>query len=169
MGSNYGGKVSNGNTYIKEFIYGPPNILWKTSTYLGSETPIPVITPSTDLYKNVYVPGDLYVDGVIVNPSDKYLKENIEELDSSITNKIMNLKPSQFSFKKDATSHIHYGFIAQDFEAHYPELISGMPDPNIANLKSINYLEIIPLLVSKVQIMQKEIDELKMELRNKNL
>ncbi len=48
-----------------------------------------------------------------------------------------------------------------DFEKEFPELVSIKPDKNLANIKAINYLEIIPLLVNKIQIMQKEIDELK--------
>jgi hypothetical protein len=62
---------------------------------------------------------------------------------------------------------IHYGFIAQDFEKEYPELVTIKPDKTKQNIKAINYLEIIPLLVSKIQIMQKEIDELREELRYK--
>ena len=73
----------------------------------------------------------------------------------------MNLKPSKFTFKDDPTNHNHYGFIAQEFENEYPDLISVKPDKNMANIKAINYLEIIPLLVSKIQMMQTEIDELK--------
>lgn len=161
--ANIGGKVSDGTTYIKHFNYGVPYILWKISSYFVSDTTIPVITTASN-YQDVYIPGNLYVDGSIINPSDKYLKDNIEEIDSETTNKLMNLKSSQFTLKKDATSHIHYGFIAQEFEKDYPELISLKPDPDVANLKSINYLEIIPLLVSKVQMMQKEIDMLKQEI-----
>ena len=62
-------------------------------------------------------------------------------------------------------SHVHYGFIAQDFEKEFPELISVKPDNNMANIKAINYLEIIPLLVSKIQMMQTEIDELKIQIK----
>jgi hypothetical protein len=39
------------------------------------------------------------------------------------------------------------------------------PDNKYNNLKAINYLEIIPLLVDKIQMMQKEIDELKTHIK----
>ena len=61
---------------------------------------------------------------------------------------------------------LHYGFIAQEFEEHFPELVVSKVDKDIANLKAINYLEMIPLLVHQVQQMQKEIDELKDQLTN---
>jgi hypothetical protein len=73
----------------------------------------------------------------------------------------MNLKPSKFTFKNDTSNQIHYGFIAQDFNIEYPELVFIKPDKELNNIKAINYLEIIPLLVSKIQHMQNEIDELK--------
>ena len=73
----------------------------------------------------------------------------------------MNLKANKFTYKNDPLKQEHYGFIAQEFEKEYPELISIKPDNNLNNIKAINYLEIVPLLVNKIQMMQKEIDELK--------
>jgi len=156
MNLNFGGKTSNQSAYIKQFVQGDTINLWKTY-----QDPIlnQLLTPSKT--NNVYIPGNLYVDGAINNPSDIQLKDNIEELELNETNKLINLKPCKFTFKNDITNHIHYGFIAQDFEIEYPNLISIKPDKNMTNIKAINYLEIIPLLVSKIQIMQMEIDQLK--------
>lgn len=168
MNANNGGKVADGNTYIKQFHYGLPNALWKTFSYFnGDETEgINVVTPALENYPNLLISGNLYVEGIII-PSDQYLKDNVKQIDEETTNKIMSLKSSQFILKQDPTRHIHYGFVAQDLEQHYPELVSLKPDIDVANLKSVNYLEIIPLLVSKVQMMQKEIDELKQQINGK--
>ena len=168
MNANYGGKVADTTAYIKQFNYGNQIVLWTGYPYFDGVNTIPTITPASKVYDNVYIPGNLYVDGNIINPSDINLKENIALINCDITNKIMNIKPSQFTFKSDSTSHIHYGFIAQDFEKEFPELISIKPDKNMANLKAINYLEMIPLLVHKIQIMQKEIDDLKIKLDSFN-
>ena len=160
--ANYNGKQPNNTAYIKNFVYGTPANLWKVFAYVNSSnSTVSVITPSSDRYSNLYIPGDLYVDGNIINPSDIYLKENIELIDINKTNKILNLKVSEFTFKDDSARTLHYGFIAQDFELEYPELVCTKPDKNLNNIKAINYLEIIPLLVSKIQLMQKELDELK--------
>ena len=59
---------------------------------------------------------------------------------------------------------LHYGFIAQEFEEHFPELVVSKIDRHVANLKAINYLELVPLLVHQIQKMQKEIDELKTQI-----
>lgn len=166
--ANYNGRQPNNTAYIKNFIPGIPANLWKVMSYTltpSGSLPINVITPVSSIYSSLYIPGDLYVDGSIINPSDRYLKDNISEIDNNKTNKIMNLKANKFTFKGDSSRNIHYGFIAQDFETEYPELISIKPDKEMSNIKAINYLEIIPLLVSKIQMMQKEIDKLKNEIK----
>jgi len=78
----------------------------------------------------------------------------------------MKLRPTQFTFKSDMHKNIHYGFIAQEFEEHFPELVVSKIDKHVANLKAINYLELVPLLVYQIQKMQKEIDELKNQIKN---
>jgi hypothetical protein len=160
--ANYGGRQPNNTAYIKNFVLGTPSALWVTVEYPTSNGIIVgALTPSSKTNDNVVIPGDLYVNGSIINPSDAYLKDNINDIDISFSNKLLNLKPSEFTFKADKTQKKHYGFIAQDFEKEFPELVASKPDRNIKDLKSINYLEIIPLLVCKIQDMQKEIDQLK--------
>jgi len=166
--ANYGGIQPNSTAYIKNFIPGTPTTLWQNINYnLPNGSTIGALIPTLATYDNVVIPGNLYVNGSIVNPSDIYLKDNITEIDHTLSNKLMNLKPKEFTFKSDKTNKIHYGFIAQEFEKEYPELVSIKPDTNIKNLKSINYLEIVPLLVNKIQEMQKEINELKEKINCK--
>lgn len=167
--ANYNGKQPNNTAYIKNFVYGVPANLWKIINYKKSDgTTEEVITPSSSKFKSLYIPGDLFVDGNIINPSDAILKKNITSLNVEITEKLMNLKPSSFQFKDDPSSQIHYGFIAGELEIEYPELIHSKPDQKYSKLKSVNYLEIIPLLVHKLQIMQKEIDDLKSQIDSSN-
>ncbi len=165
--ANYNGRQPNNTAYIKNFVYGSPTNLWKTFQYVKSDGTIAsVLAPNSTNYQSLYVPGDLFVDGNIINPSDRSLKKNIKTIDKKTTDKIMRLKPSSYVFKDDVNNRTHYGFIAQDLEEIYPELIELKPDKNQSNIKAINYLEIIPLLVDKIQQMQQEIDELK-EIVNK--
>jgi hypothetical protein len=161
---NYNGKQPNNSAYIKNFVYGAPISLWKLIRYTVGGKSINALTPANENYNTVYIPGDLYVDGNIINPSDIYLKENINKVDKKITDKLLNLDVSSFCFKDDPKKNIHYGFIAQEFEKEYKELVTVKPDKKYANIKAINYLELIPLLVDKIQMMQKEIDELKLHI-----
>ena len=166
--ANYGGKQPNNTAYIKNFVYGTPSELWYAQNFTqpGTTNTYGALVPSSTSYENVYIPGNLYVDGSIINPSDINLKDNINIIDCDKTNKLLNLKPCEFTYKNDNNEKLHFGFIAQEFEKELPELIYSKPEllNELSNLKAINYLEIIPLLVNKIQLMQKEIDDLKEQL-----
>lgn len=166
--ANYGGKLANDTASIKYFIPGTQSNLWQIKNYKYNGSTEQVLKPSSKNYQNVYVPGNLFVDGSIVSPSDINLKDNIVEISHELSENIMNLKPMQFTFKADAKGKVHYGFIAQDFETYFPNLVSSKQEnQSMHSVMAINYLEIIPLLVGKVQQMQTEIDELKKQLQNK--
>jgi hypothetical protein len=167
--ANYNGRQPNNTAYIKNFVYGIPANLWKIKDYTESDgTEATVISPASSKIESLYIPGDLFVDGNIVNPSDANLKKNIIKLNIEITEKLMKLNPTSFEFKDDPSNNIHYGFIADELENEYPELIRTKPDKKYVNIKSVNYLEIIPLLVHKIQLMQKEIEQLKSKIDSIN-
>ena len=168
--ANYNGRQPNNTAYIKNFIDQPEINLWKVASYQKMDGSIKsVITPSFTKYDSLYIPGDLFVDGTIFNPSDINLKKNINLIQVDTSDKLMNLKPSSFILKNDPFNNIHYGFIAQDLENEYPELVENKPNKMYNNIKSVNYLEIIPLLVHKIQLMQKEINDLKEKVNSTSL
>lgn len=158
--ANYGGKQGNSSQSVKEFIIGAnTGIPW---IYLRLPSGLRVITPS-DNKKPVYINNDLIVQGSLYNTSDATLKENMIPLTENTTSKLLDLRPMEYSFKADASKKLHYGFIAQDVEKLYPTLVKD----NELGFKSVNYIELVPLLVSKIQDMQKEIDELRETIRIK--
>ena len=140
----------------------------KSNTYNSVSTTSITSSPST---LSVYIPKDLYVAGTIygtvVAPSDITVKENIRDLSLEVDfNKLLELHPKQYTYTDDVEHKIHYGLIAQDVEKIYPELIysiqSDTDDSTSSNiLKSVNYVEMIPLLLLKIQDLQKQVDELK--------
>jgi hypothetical protein len=167
--ANYSGKQPNNTAYVKNYIAGTPTSLWKTIKYTDSinHQIVNAITPTSKLNSNLYIPGNLYLDGSIISPSDAYLKDKIENLPEVISENIMKIRATQFVFKSDPEKRLHYGFIAQEFEEHFPELVLPKIDKDVANLKAINYLEMVPLLVYQMQRMQKEIDNLKEQIKIK--
>ena len=110
----------------------------------------------------------LYLSNVVIDSqyshSDKNLKNNIVDIPENKTNHLFDLNPSQFTFKLDTKKNIHYGFIAQDLEKIYPELVKDSEK----GYRKVNYMELIPLIVSKMKNMQNEIDELKKQVQIKN-
>lgn len=169
--ANYGGDSPNNTAYLKKFVYGPSSDLWRSITYRTQQNDvINVLTPTTIRNENVYIPGNLYVDGDIVSPSDLSLKTNVESIPSEVSRRLMELKPSQYSLKSDPTHQLHYGFIAQEVEPIYPELVHMKPHRDkqqglLTNRKAIHYMELIPLLVQQMQHMQHQIDDLTCQLQ----
>lgn len=163
---NYGSKQPNNTSYIKSFSIGANAQLWKPLVYNNKTT----LTPSSNNTENLLIPGDLYVNGSFVNPSDLTIKENIRIVSPHICNNLDYLKVVEFNFKDDEKKKLHYGFIAQDVLKEIPELVSNIPKKdgeNIHDILAVNYLEMVPLLVARIQKMQNEIDELKANQNNK--
>jgi hypothetical protein len=155
---NYGGRQGDNIQNIKQFVTSSVGVVdWIYKTLTGSI--VKVITPA-DQTKTVMIPKDLLVLGSINNPSDINLKNNIEQIKSD-TNILKDLNPVSFTFKDDDQNKKHFGFIAQELENLYPELVSN----NELGFKTVNYIEMIPILLSQMKIMQHEIDKLKEEIK----
>lgn len=161
--ANYGGKQPAMQSYIKQFVISGSSTeaIW---VYKRLTNGLIVQTPADNKYP-VYIANDLYVTGSIFNTSDLKLKDNIESINIDKTNELFNLNPVSFTFKSDTKKKIHYGLIAQEIEEIYPELVGN----NNLGHKTVNYTEIIPLILSKMKIMQKEMDDLKVKLQTLNL
>jgi hypothetical protein len=157
--ANYGGKQPTNTQDIKQFVVSP--------TVSQAEWVFSKITTNGDIYitpsnrkKSVYIHTDLYVNGAIFNTSDKNHKEEIERISESKIEKLLDLEPVEYKLKTDTKKKKHFGLIAQDVEEIYPELIS---DSNLG-FKTVNYMELIPLLLLKMKNMQKEIDDLREQI-----
>lgn len=148
--SNYGGRQPDNPNFVKQFYYGAESFVAWIYKKISNVT---YITPS-DTTKNVYIAKDLVVAGSIVNPSDVKVKEHIEPLTDEIINKVSNLKPIKYNYNYDETMRPHFGLLTQDVEHIYPELILMIDD----EIKGINYLEIVPILIAKINQMQTQLD-----------
>jgi hypothetical protein len=152
--ANYSGRQPDNVQNIKQFVTNISNqVTW---VYKKLTNGITVITPG-DQTKNVLIPLDLYVNGSLFNPSDENLKTNTSNLSFDKTNSLLNLNPVEFEYKRDCRKKKHFGLIAQDVEKIFPEIVSS----DVMGYKTVNYLELIPIILSKMRSMQEEINELK--------
>ena len=87
--------------------------------------------------------------------SDIRIKSDIQDLTSDDLDKLNKLIPK--SYKLKGSSQEHFGFIAQDVEKLFPHLVST----DIDGMKSVNYLEIIPLLLHKINNLEIKLEEIK--------
>jgi hypothetical protein len=157
--SNYGGRQPNNTSYIKQFSIATTGYAAWVYKIIGN---IKYITPVTK--DNVFLPKDLFVVGSINSPSDLSLKENIYNLSESFCNNILKIIPKKYNFTNDENKKERYGIIAQELEVLFPELITNTgiedTDNTIKMIKSVNYLELIPIMIVKMKNMQNQIDEL---------
>jgi hypothetical protein len=137
----------------------------------------PVIYPSADWYlqlgKSDKKIGTAYFDmlyyNVMYKLSDERAKENIRLLDSPLE-KIMRISVYSYNLKEnlypenlpsDVKSNLtkkQIGFLAQELEKEFPELVN-QPD-SIDDFYSVNYIDMIPILVGAIKEQQIQIEHL---------
>ena len=118
----------------------------------------------------VYASGLTYSTGGY-SSSDAKLKKDIRVIDNALA-KINQLQPRTYTFKTDEYKYMglpseqQYGFIAQELEQVFPEMVRDMQQPidndykknGMLTFKAINYTEMIPVLTQAVQEQQKQIE-----------
>ncbi len=117
---------------------------------IGTTTP----AQKLDVNGNVKATAFLY-------SSDINLKKNIVPLTDAVE-KLEQINGVSFEWKETDKKDI--GIIAQEVEKVLPEIVST--DDN--GLKSVEYGNLIALLIEAIKEQQKEIEELKSQLENEN-
>lgn len=98
--------------------------------------------------------GNMWVVN-LYQTSSKKIKKNITELSLQEAQKILDLKPVTFDFKNEELGTDRRGFIAEDVEEIIPQIVTEVND-----LKSIDYVSLIPYLVKVIQEQDKRIKDL---------
>lgn len=128
--------------------------------------------------KYLYVYNNLTLFGSFYNYSDKSVKKDINQL-SFDKDRFNQLKPVSYNMvdslelnkkngkketlKFEKKEHPIKGFLAQDVQKIYPELVEEDGETGLLKIKP---LEFIPILVKAIQTQQGEIDNLKKEIAN---
>jgi hypothetical protein len=119
-----------------------------------------------------YFNGDVYVAGSITSTSDAAKKTNISDFAGALS-LISALKPKTYNYKQDPDLALpteqQYGFLAQEVEQVLPELVKTVEtmsestpnkegeitEPTVTGeIKTINYIALIPILVQGMQEQQ---------------
>lgn len=183
---------SNGNTKIggsgapteKLWIEGAVRISGWTDVifdWTGKCCNSPVIYPETSWYlqlgKANRLIGTVYSSeihsGTYYTTSDQRIKENIVSLDNVLEKIIKvsgysyNLKETSFPANlpeeiKSKLTKTQIGFLAQELEKEFPELIS-LPDSSNP-CYSVNYIGMIPVLLEAIKEQQKKLTYTETEL-----
>lgn len=168
-GYNYGvyGLLKTGNsTHYGAGVFGS-----------NEEGEIPAVERLAGYFRGrTRVVGDFFATTVNTT-SDARLKTNVANVNKDILVQINKLRPIQFNWQQieysisnDTTSakttffskdtefdRKHYGFLAQEVQKLFPELVHEDGEGYL----SINYVELIPLLAQSIQELSAEVEELK--------
>lgn len=91
--------------------------------------------------------------------SDKSLKKDIANLELDFDS-LSKLKPIEFKYKEDKAEKKHFGFVAQDLEKVFPNLVSTDKDGK----KGTDITQLIPLLVNAINNLNEEVNKLKLKV-----
>ncbi len=110
----------------------------------------------------VIVSGDVTANGILLT-SDKRLKEQIKPLTGSLSS-VRKLQGVNYYWKdKSKGEKQQIGFIAQDMEKVFPELVST----NESGFKSVNYVQLTAVLVEAIKELEQKV--IKLETENTSL
>jgi len=121
----------------------------------------------TQIDDGLGVSGDAFITGnmsvnSVAQRSDKTLKKNISELSNDEINKLSQLDPKSYQFIDDKNNTKRFGFVAQDVEKVYPNLVSDGQDGK----KALNYTDMIPLTVAGINKINKQVQPDKLCINN---
>jgi hypothetical protein len=158
-GSPVGGNLSIGtgssNTVIKFHTGGTTSAYERMRIDASGNVGIGTTNPGS--YK-LYINGNCYATQFFV-PSDIRLKHDIQPLDNTL-DKIMKLRGVSFIYNNDDNGKRQIGFIAQEMEDKFPELVTTGED----GFKGISYANLTAVLLEGIKQQQTQIDDLSARL-----
>ena len=114
-----------------------------------------------DICGNVSIYGSLFANTItctsLTQTSDYRIKKNIYSLHEDSTMSVDNLNPVHYINTINGKREL--GFIAHELQQEFPSIVDGVKDGE--KLQSVNYSGLVALLVKEIQVLKKEIGELK--------
>lgn len=129
------------------------------------------IGTTNDPNYKLHVNGSIASTSAFFNLSDSRLKVNLHPLEGAL-DKVMKLKGITFDWNHsvDSTKNLdnknHIGFIAQDVEKVFPQVVMTADD--LMKTKSVAYSDLIPVLVEAIKELKVENDRLKLLIISQN-
>lgn len=112
---------------------------------------------------NAYILGELYTGGLVSEgglyvSSDLRLKSGVRQLSCTRT-AYNSIRPVKFSYTKDVSHKERFGFLAQDVQQVFPQLVRE----DAKGMLSVDYIGFIPLLWQTQSQLLEQVDRLKEE------
>ncbi len=104
---------------------------------------------------------NLYVGGNVTSSSDLRLKQGVRVIEEDILDKVLeSIRPVKFKYKTDSSTDLpQYGFIAQDFEKYFPELVQCAR----GGMRSLDYQKVTVLLLKCIFELKRDLLKMKID------
>lgn len=170
---NINGTAFNGTVNITTAQWGTARNIYVQDATAANTSAAVSVNGGANVYlklpTNLKV-GNLVATGEVTaySSSDRRLKKNIKSITNSL-DIIEKLNPVQFNWNqkakelnKEKDERNNYGLIAQEVEEILPELIHPIYD----KYKSVDYEQLIPILIQSIKELKEEVDKLKNKINN---
>ena len=164
-------RVSIGGTPIKKLtVYGSIRAISETGSggaiemQTGPSDPRIASGSSKVVFYKIANNGFANIEcGTLTQSSDSTLKTNISKINDDVLTKLCKLNGYTYNWKDDKDGQKQVGFIAQEIEKVFPELVQTIDSTNI---KLMSYIGMIPYLLEAIKEQQSQIEELKAQLND---
>jgi hypothetical protein len=102
--------------------------------------------------------GNVTYTGSLTHVSDGKLKKDVRDLSYGLE-QMLKLRPVSFSWKREDGGKTHLGFIAQEVQKVVPEVVLPVHEPEGADVLTVDYVELVPVLMKAVQEQNKIITQ----------
>ncbi|UPT67026.1 MAG: tail fiber domain-containing protein [Sphingobacteriales bacterium JAD_PAG50586_3] len=124
----------------------------------------------------LYCIGNGGYTGTWTQVSDRKFKTNIQDMDGALS-RIMQVSAKTYDMRIDEFPSLNlskgtqFGFVAQELETVFPELVEngaapGVNKEDVINYKGVNYIGMVPVLTKAIQEQQVIIEDLKKQNEN---
>ncbi len=128
-----------------------------SNLYVGEK----VNGPGPRLYVGAAGDGSSTIANAYLMYSDQSLKNSVRPL-TRTANRVLDLRPVTYRWNQSKLQDV--GFLAQEVESVFPELVHTDAETDV---KSVDYIRLIPYLVDALKMQQAEIEALKQAISNK--
>ena len=147
--TNYGSYTTYTSTDVDNYAAAPTNKSYHVGKSKSNVFNI-VNQDNIGVYMNT---GDTS----FTSTSDERLKHNIQDTKDSLE-KICALQPRKFKWKYNDKPES--GFIAQEIEKVFPEMVDENNLPDGKTIKGVNHSSLLPYILDSLQSLDKEINDL---------
>lgn len=150
-------KIAVGTTtaYAKLSVWG--------SDAASSTPAFNIVNSASTTVFAVFDGGNAQLSGTLTQSSDRRLKQDIESLDASTTLSLIDqLDPVTFTWKNRAQDGLQTGFIAQDVQKLFPQLVSVTTPTALTpdGTFGVNYIGFIAPIIKAIQALSSKVDAL---------